>query len=121
MTTTDPRAAIVGRITAGLTAAGQSADMDLTPTGAAEALAIVTAQLPTAGQAAALEPLWPQVARVLVAIAGGAIIGAGWMTAEDYAALSGAVLSVAGAVVAAAPIVWRVVTTLRARRAITGA
>lgn len=117
--TTDPRAAIVGRLTAGLTAAGASPDMEITPAGAAEALDIAEAQIPTAAQAAALEPLWPQVARVLVAIAGGVIIGAGWMTPEDYAALSGAVVPVAGAIVAAAPVVWRVWTTIRARRAIT--
>lgn len=66
----------------------------------------VAAALPTP---AALEPLWPQLARYAITIAGTAVASKGWVSAEDWTALSGALL-------AAAPIVWRVGATLLARR-----
>lgn len=114
MTTTDPRAAIVGRITAGLTAAGASADMEITPEGAAEAAQIVAQQIPTAAQAAALEPLWPQLVRYGVSILGTAMAARGIGEAADWQALGGALIAVA-------PILYRICRTMIARRAITGA
>lgn len=88
-------------------AVAKRTDVPLDPS-AAPAVAEALAQQLPAPQA--MESLWPQVMRQGLVFVGGVVVATGWVGAEDYAVLS-------GAVIAAAPVVWRIATTLLARRA----
>lgn len=57
-----------------------------------------------------MEPLWPQLLRYAISLAGTAVTTYGVMNASEWEVI-------AGAITAAAPIVYRVVTTMLARRA----
>lgn len=66
----------------------------------------IAANLPPAQ---AMESLLPQLGRQLLVAVGGVLVAKGVLSSEDWALYSGAVAIVA-------PIGWRIVTTLLARR-----
>ena len=111
--TTTPLDAIKGRVAAGLSAAGASPDMEITPAGAKEAAEIVAAAMPTAAMAGAVEPLTWQVIRMLGL--GITTLLAGYLKAE------GATTEAIGLVVLATLfIVYRVGSVLFRRFKLTG-
>jgi hypothetical protein len=61
----------------------------------------------------AMESLWPQIARQGLVFLGGFVVAKGWVRAEDWAILSGAVIAIG-------PVLYRIVSTLRARAAAKG-
>ncbi len=56
----------------------------------------------------AMESLWPQVFRQALVFVGGLIVAKGWVSSEDWAVLSGAVLTTA-------PVIYRIASVLLAR------
>jgi len=85
--------------------AAQSPDTALVRTDAPAIAEAVKDALPAPR---AMESLWPQILRQAMVFLGGLVVAKGWVRAEDWSILSGALL-------AAAPVVWRVVSTWRAR------
>ena len=88
-------------------AVAKDANNSLTAQEAPKVAAAITEKLP---DPIGLESLWPQLARYAIAALGSVIVGRGWVDANEWQILGGAVIAVV-------PVVWRVVTTLLARRA----
>ena len=85
-------------------AANPSVPLD--PSAAPQVAAAVTAALPSS---AALEPLWPQLARYAVSILGSVLVGRGLVAESDWPVIGGTILALA-------PPVYRTVSTWIARR-----
>ncbi|MFG1454463.1 hypothetical protein V5F44_19745 [Xanthobacter sp. V2C-8] len=73
---------------------------------APQVTAAVVAALPAP---AAIEPLWPQLARYGVSILGSVLVGRGLVAESDWPVIAGAILALA-------PPVYRSITTWAARR-----
>lgn len=71
-------------------------------------IADIAAHLPPP---AGMEALWPQLGRQLLVAIGGALTAKGLLSSEDWALYS-------GIIVAAAPIVYRIVQTYAARKGV---
>ncbi len=106
--------------TAVLAAAATAAarpDVPLTAANAAPVAAAITEALPPP---AALESLWPQLTRYAISAAGTALAARGIGEVSDWQTLASAVhdnwQAIVGAGMAIAPVVWRIATTLVARR-----
>ncbi len=87
-------------------AAAANPSIPLDARAAPQVAAAVVADLPAA---AALEPLWPQLARYAVSILGSVLVGRGLVADTDWPVIAGAILALA-------PPLYRTVSTWAARR-----
>ncbi|WP_029002715.1 hypothetical protein [Azorhizobium doebereinerae] len=99
---------IASAVLAAAAAAAARPDVPLAAGDVAPVAAAITEAMPAP---AGLETLWPQLVRYAIAMAGTALAARGLGEAADWQALSGAVIAVA-------PVVWRIAATLLARRAV---
>ncbi|MDQ0507435.1 Pam3-gp28 family putative phage holin [Xanthobacter agilis] len=86
--------------------AADNPSVPLDPAAAPQVAAAITAALPAP---AAVEPLWPQLARYGVSILGSILVGRGLVAESDWPVIAGAILALA-------PPVYRSLTTWAARR-----
>lgn len=97
---------IATAVLAAAVAAAARPDVPLSRANAGQVAAAITEALPPPR---ALESLWPQVGRSVLMIAGGALTTYGIVDAAEWTVISGALLSIG-------PVLWRVGSTLLARR-----
>lgn len=93
-------------IAAAVATAAARPEVPLDPAAAPQVAAAVAADLPAP---AALEPLWPQLARYAVSILGSILVGRGLVAESDWPVIAGAILALA-------PPLYRTVSTWAARR-----
>ncbi len=108
---------IASAVLAAVAAVAARPDIPLSTNQVAPVAAAITDALPPP---AALESLWPQLARYAISAAGTAFAARGIGDVSDWQTLAAAVhdnwQAIGGVGVAIAPVVWRIATTLLARR-----
>lgn len=97
---------IASAVLTAVASAAARPDVPLSPNQVTPVAAAITEALPAP---AALESLWPQLLRYGISMAGTALAARGIGAEADWQALGGAVIAIA-------PVVWRIATTLIARR-----